>query len=99
MSRLPAWRFRAPFEDFAGKLTGSRAREEANDCIAMTAWGHSRHFDDVRVVSAFPLIADVRQKGRQVRKVPQAVIPIFYRSSPKVAPNSVSFMRAKSYRG
>ena len=37
MSRLPAWRFRAPFEDFAGKLTGSRAREEANDCIAMTA--------------------------------------------------------------
>jgi hypothetical protein len=39
MSRLPAWRFRAPFEDFAGKLTGSRAREEANDRIAMTAWG------------------------------------------------------------
>ena len=44
MSRLPAWRFRAPFDDFAGKLTGSRAREEANDCIAMTAnWGQTQN--------------------------------------------------------
>jgi hypothetical protein len=40
MSRLTGGRFQVPFEDFAGKLTGSRAREEANDCIAMTDWGH-----------------------------------------------------------
>jgi len=32
--------------------------------------GHSRRFGDVRVTSAFPLIADVRQKGRHVSKVP-----------------------------
>src|SRR5712664_2677714 len=36
--------------------------------------GYSRRFGDVRVTSAFPLIADVRQRGRQVRKVPGAVI-------------------------
>jgi hypothetical protein len=48
MSRLPAWRFGAPFEDFAGKLTGSRAREEANDCIAMTAWGQKPPFRNFR---------------------------------------------------
>src|SRR5712671_4270189 len=32
--------------------------------------GHSRRFGDVRVTSVFPLIADVPQRGRQVRKVP-----------------------------
>ena len=36
----------------------------------MSQMGQSRRFGDVRVTSAFPLIADVRQRGRQVRKVP-----------------------------
>jgi hypothetical protein len=57
MSRLPAWRFRAPFEDFAGKLTGSRAREEANDCIAMTAWGQSRRLKISEPVPVANLLA------------------------------------------
>jgi hypothetical protein len=35
-----------------------------------SAVGQTRRFDDVRVTSAFPLIADVRQKARQVRNVP-----------------------------
>jgi hypothetical protein len=58
MSRLPAWRFRAPFGDFAGKLTGSHAREEANDCIAMTlAAGHDAAVQmiDTSVVRAHQL--------------------------------------------
>jgi hypothetical protein len=33
-------------------------------------WVQSRRFGDARATSAFPLIADVRQKGRQVRKMP-----------------------------
>ena len=36
----------------------------------MSAVGQKRRFDDVRVTSAFPLIADVRRKDRRVRKVP-----------------------------
>src|SRR5258708_65465 len=32
--------------------------------------GQSRRFDDVRATSAFPLIADVRQRGRHVGLVP-----------------------------
>jgi hypothetical protein len=34
----------------------------------MSLLGQSRRFGDVRVTSAFPLIADLRQRGRQVRK-------------------------------
>jgi hypothetical protein len=51
MSRFPAWQFGAPLEDFAGKLKGPRAREKANDCIAMTAWGQSRRLEDVSATS------------------------------------------------
>ena len=36
--------------------------------------GHSRRFGYVRVTSALPLIADLRQKDRHVRKVPTADI-------------------------
>jgi len=40
----------------------------------MPALGHSRQFVDVRVTSALPLIADLRQKDRHVRNVPLAVV-------------------------
>jgi hypothetical protein len=36
----------------------------------MTGLGQSRRFDDVRVTSALPLIADLRRKDRHVRNVP-----------------------------
>src|SRR5258706_16074135 len=39
---------------------------------SMAVPGQSRRLGDGRVTSAFPLIADVRQRGRQVRKVPKA---------------------------
>jgi hypothetical protein len=70
MSRLPAWRFRAPFEDFAGKLTGSRAREEANDCIAMTAWGDFRTSAGATAMSGLPRLADIVSVSNDVRLVP-----------------------------
>jgi hypothetical protein len=44
----------------------------------MSELGQSRRFGDVRVTSAFPLIADVRQRGRQVRKVPKSDIDARY---------------------
>jgi hypothetical protein len=68
MSRLPAWRFRAPFEDFAGKLTGTRAREEANDCSAMTAWDQKRKLKNVLPSSALP---DIAASACELRKVPK----------------------------
>ena len=40
----------------------------------MSELGHSRQFVDVRVTSALPLIADLRQKDRHVRNVPLAVV-------------------------
>jgi hypothetical protein len=76
MSRLPAWRFRAPFEDFAGKLTGSRAREEANDCIAMTAKGQSRRSGGQPPTSGLPLETDIVTAGRHVSKVPQPEVSL-----------------------
>src|SRR3979411_3065727 len=42
-----------------------------SDWALTPAKGQSRRFGDVRVTSAFHLIADVRQRGRQVRKVPK----------------------------
>jgi hypothetical protein len=36
--------------------------------------GQSRRFDDVRVTSALPLIADLRLKDRHVRLVPETDI-------------------------
>jgi hypothetical protein len=47
----------------SGKLVGPLAG-------STSGLGQSRRFGDVRVTSVFPLIADVRQRGRQVRKVP-----------------------------
>jgi len=37
--------------------------------------GQSRRFNDVRVTSALPLIADLRRKDRHVRKVPNSDVP------------------------
>ena len=42
----------------------------------MSEAGQKRRFDDVRVTSGFPLKADVRRKGRQVRKVPRTEMDI-----------------------
>jgi hypothetical protein len=62
----------------------SPSKRVAGHCHARCPFrGQKRRFDDVRVTSAFPLIADVRWKGRQVRKVPQpdsctAAIPFLF---------------------
>jgi len=40
----------------------------------MSASGHERTFADVRVTSAFPLIADSKRTSREVRNVPEADI-------------------------
>src|SRR6266849_4028969 len=45
---------------------------------AMTAPGQSRRFNDVRVTSALPLIADLRRKDRHVRKVPLTEVVQFH---------------------
>ena len=48
----------------------------------MSELGHSRQFVDVRVTSALPLIADLRQKDRHVRNVPLAVVAALTRPPP-----------------
>ena len=40
----------------------------------MSAMGQSRTWRYVRAISALPLKADIRQRGRQVRSVPEAEI-------------------------
>jgi hypothetical protein len=54
------------------RLTNSFIATRANYSLAMSELGQTRRFDDVRVTSAFPLIADVRQKARQIRNVPRS---------------------------
>ena len=57
-------------------LRHRQTKGAATDMFYLTPPRHistlqTRRFGDVRVTSAFPLIADLRQRGRQVRKVPQ----------------------------
>jgi hypothetical protein len=46
------------------------SKAERECCASMSALGQSRRFNDVRVTSALPLIADLCRKDRHVRKVP-----------------------------
>jgi hypothetical protein len=72
MSRLPAWRFRAPFEDSAGKVTGPRAREQVNDCIAMTRLGSKAEVEKRPAVVRSTPRADIPHQGCHVSLVPIA---------------------------
>src|SRR5438876_10422357 len=44
----------------------------------MSDMGQSRRFGHVRVISALPLMADLRRKKRHVRKVPSAEITALF---------------------
>jgi hypothetical protein len=57
--------------------------------------GQSRRFGDVRVTSALLLIADVRQRGRQVRKVPISDIERFPRTERLPTEAALLLLRVK----
>src|ERR1700730_14291261 len=69
-----------PVVRMSEKVAWTRARPQDQRSCPMSGWGQSRRFGDVRITSAFPLIADVRQKGWQVRKVPKTEVEDSIRS-------------------